>query len=457
MNKFTKFLKAAAFILVFALLFNVVSGALVYPGDYRNYQWVGEFYKAEKNSLDAVYVGSSAVYAFWSPALAWKEHGIAVWNYTTGRQPLLAAKYIIEDCRKTQKDALYIVNINRVSADYNKASIHYLLDYMPFSLNKLKLTKALCDGLDIKGDGSLEYYFPLEIYHSRWNSLNIQDFTYGPDGTKSSANYYSFLQKSVTDTSHTVASTDGVTEFDGMYLDALNDLLDYCEKNEVRVLFTVNPQLSDVGDRYGDVAYAKSIIEKRGFDVVDYWADSESTGLEIPKDFYNDRHTNIHGAIKMTNLFSNYLVENYDFEDKRGKEGYEDWDEAFDNYYNDVIGSFVLPIEFETENRDYTLSAVTGVSGSYNKTENTVSFTGVDGADGYKVFRKTINNKKVTQSNYRELLTLESGETTFSDSEFNDTRDGTYSFNYIIVPYKTVDGVQKYGSFSYFGTTIKVG
>lgn len=457
MNKFKKFLKAVAFILAFALVFNVVSGALVYPGDYRNYQWVGEFYNAKKNSLDAVYIGSSAVYAFWSPAIAWNEHGIAVWNYTTGRQPLLAAKYIIEDCRKTQKDALYIVNINRVSANYSKSSIHYLLDYMPFSLNKLKLTKALCDGLKIKSEKRLQYYFPLEIYHSRWNQLTLKDFSYEADGIKSSANYYSFVQKSETNPSHTVASTDGVTEIDEMYLDALNDLLDYCEKKEVRVLFTVNPQLSEVGDRYGDVAYAKKIIEERGFDVVDYWADSENTGLEIPKDFYNDRHTNIHGSIKMTNLFSKYLVENYNFEDKRGKKGYEDWDEAFDNYYNNVIGSFVLPIEFETENRDYTLPAVTGVTGSYNGTQNTLSFTGVAGADGYKVFKKTINNKNETQSNYSELLTLKSTETSFSDSDLGETRDGTYSFNYIIVPYKTVDGVQKYGCFGYFGTTVSVG
>lgn len=457
MKNFKKFLKAAAFVLAFILIFNVVSDALVCPGDYRNWQWVGEFYKAEKDSLDAVYIGSSAVYAFWSPALAWKENGIAVWNYTTGRQPLLAAKYIIEECRKTQKDALYIINLNRVSADYNEASIHYLLDYMPLSLNKLKLTKALCDGLNIAGEDRLEYYFPLEIYHSRWNQIGIQDFSYEPDGTKGSANYYSFLRKFMEGQNHTIASTEGVTEFDEFYLNALKELLDYCEENEVKVLFTVNPQLSDVGDRYGDVAYAKKLIEKRGFDIVDYWENVSETGIDVPQDFYNDRHTNIHGAIKMTNLLSSYLVENYKFEDKRGKEGYEDWDEAFDNYYNNGIGSAVLDIEFETENRDHSLSAPGEISGAYNGTENTISFSAVDGAEGYKVFRKTINNKKKTQSNYRELLTLEKGETSFSDSDFNDRRDGTYSFNYIVVPYKTVDGVQKYGNFKYAGFTVKVG
>ena len=131
MKVFRKFIKAVAFVLAFLVLFGAVSGVLVCPNDYRNYQWVGAFYENEKNSLDAVYLGSSTVYAFWSPAIAWEQNGIAVWNYTSPRQPLVAAKYIIEDCRKTQKDALYIVNLNRVAMKYDKTAMHYLLDYMP--------------------------------------------------------------------------------------------------------------------------------------------------------------------------------------------------------------------------------------------------------------------------------------------------------------------------------------
>ena len=60
MEKLKKLLKVVAFVLVFVLLLNVVSTALVAPNDYRCYQWVGQFYENEKDSLDAVYLGSSA-------------------------------------------------------------------------------------------------------------------------------------------------------------------------------------------------------------------------------------------------------------------------------------------------------------------------------------------------------------------------------------------------------------
>ena len=51
MKVFRKFIKAAAFVLAFLVLFGAVSGVLVCPNDYRNYQWVGAFYENEKNRL----------------------------------------------------------------------------------------------------------------------------------------------------------------------------------------------------------------------------------------------------------------------------------------------------------------------------------------------------------------------------------------------------------------------
>ena len=39
MKVFRKFIKAVAFVLAFLVLFGAVSGVLVCPNDYRNYQW----------------------------------------------------------------------------------------------------------------------------------------------------------------------------------------------------------------------------------------------------------------------------------------------------------------------------------------------------------------------------------------------------------------------------------
>ena len=93
------------------MIFALITKILTTPGDQRNYQWVQGFYSEEENSLDAVYIGSSGTYAFWQAALGWNSHGIAVWPYATNSQPPEAIRYIIEDARRTQPDALYIIHV----------------------------------------------------------------------------------------------------------------------------------------------------------------------------------------------------------------------------------------------------------------------------------------------------------------------------------------------------------
>ena len=455
MEKLKKLLKVVAFVLVFVLLLNVVSTALVAPNDYRCYQWVGQFYENEKDSLDAVYLGSSAAYAYWCPTLAWEDYGITVWNYTTPRQPLLAAKYLIEDCRKTQKDALYIVNLNRTAMSYDKTAIHYLLDYMPFSVNKLKLTKALCDFADIQGEDTLQYYFPLELYHTRWNALTAKDFEYKSNKMMSSPNYTGFITGIYNNTEEEIIVTDQTSQPEQKYIDVLDDLLDYCDEKDVNILFTISSQLFDSDSRQLKMNYAKQYVTERGYKVLDFCQEYPSTNLDITQDFYNTEHANIHGAIKLTDYLGKYLVENYDFENKRGKEGYEAWDESID-VYKSAISSSVLPFEYETENRDYSLKSVEYTDSSYDGESIHVSWEASEGAQGYKVYRKTLNNDNKKQSPYSELMTLTADQTSFTDADFDAKNDGTYSFTYVVVPFKTVSGVTKYGSFRYAGTTVRV-
>lgn len=454
MKVFRKFIKAAAFVLAFVVLFGAVSGVLVCPNDYRNYQWVGAFYENEKNSLDAVYLGSSTVYAFWSPAIAWEQNGIAVWNYTSPRQPLVAAKYIIEDCRKTQKDALYIVNLNRVAMKYDKTAMHYLLDYMPFSINKLLLTEKLCKTAGIEGEDKVQYFFPLQLYHTRWSSLTSKDFSYKPDGTMGSPQYGGFLTGVFEDEQEEVVLTDEESEPKQKYIDILNDLLDYCEKNEVKVLFTVNPQIAEDAQRQSEINFAKELVTERGFSVADFYTDFSSLGLDSTQDFYNKEHTNIHGAVKMTALFSDYLIKNYNLEDKRGKAGYEDWDKAAEKYKK-IIASSVVPIELDTVNRDYTIADVQFTESIFDGEKVCLQWEGSEKAEGYKVYRKTTGDKKSKQSDFSEVASLGAESLSFEDTDI-EKENGEITYNYVVVPFRTENGVQKWGSFRYKGVSVTV-
>ena len=457
MKKIKTVIRALAFVVAFAVLFGAVSNVLVCPNDKRIYQWVPQFYENEKNSLDAVYVGSSTAYAFWSPALAWKRDGIAVWNYTSPRQPLDAAKYIIEDCRKTQKDALYIVNINRVDSSLSKTALHYLLDYMPFSLTKLKLTHSLCGKMGLSLEKRVQYYFPLELYHSRWSELSAADFSYKADGTMGSAKYYSFLNKSLNvgelgtlgDGESESAADENEETVKSGGLGVLGELLDYCEKNKVKVLFTINPQLEKAAERRAGLEKAKQLITERGFEYVDFWENSEETGVEIPQDFYNDLHTNIHGAIKMTNILSDYLIKHYNFENKRGKKGYESWDKSVE-IYGDVIAPYVLPFETEREKRDYSLSAPILTKSVFDSSKVILEWNKTENAEGYEIFRKTADGKTA----FSKIAELGADALSFEDSTIQTGSEITY--NYVIIAFKTENAAKIYGKFNYNGVNVAV-
>ena len=98
------------------------------------------------------------------------------------------------------------------------------------------------------------------------------------------------------------------------------------------------------------------IVEERGYPYYDLWKTVDEMQLRLDTDFYNNNHTNVHGAIKYTNLLAKYLKDHYGFTDKRGLPGWESWDKSVD-IYTDFIAEYTLPFERELAERDYELAA----------------------------------------------------------------------------------------------------
>ena len=133
--------RSILFVVICVAIFLVVQFYLTCPEDYRNNEWIGGFFEEEPETLDAVYLGSSEVYAFFQPPLAWDKYGIAVHNFTSNSQPFEAAKYIIEECRKTQPNAVFIIDTKQLIKNYtNKKEVTVVRKYYEI-LSALNLEK----------------------------------------------------------------------------------------------------------------------------------------------------------------------------------------------------------------------------------------------------------------------------------------------------------------------------
>lgn len=431
-----------AFVVVLTLLLGYVSSVMTVPGDYRIYQWVQGFYEEPEESLDAVYIGSSNCYAYWNSLTAWEEHGIAVWTYACPGMMFEAAEYIIKEGRKTQPDAVYVVNINAIANPKVESSkIHRTTDYMPMSLNKLALINRLTKVNGYSFSESLEYYFPMIVYHDRWSELNENDFSYELDGLKGASYYAGYLNKTK-DVTHKYEKIDEVGTLPENHAYTINKLLDYCDKEDVKVLFVTVPRCETNAEDVMLLNAANELIESRGYDTLNLHNAYDEIGLDLTQDYYNNPHTNIHGSLKFTNYVSEYLIDKYGFTDKRNDETYSSWNNGWEEYQQ-IISPSVLDFELENPERDINLKRPESIRVTAEKKTVNVTWNAVEGATDYAVYRKVGDNGSWTAVG------------TVQDTAYTDTncKKGE-KYKYRIVPFYEKNEEIYYGCFNYNGVGI---
>ncbi len=438
-----EFLRAVAFAVLFILCFRPVSRLFSQPEDRRNYQWVGGFYEEPEASLDAVYIGSSNCYAFWNPLLAWESHGITVYPYATNDQPFAATSYLITEVRKTQPDALIIVNLNSLrDTVINVNNMHYLLDNMPFSLNKLRLTQYLCEEEGLSLGNSMEFYLPIIRYHERWSKLKQKDFDFTFNGLKGASNYATHMQN-IQDVTALYKFGAAPKEPEPEVVQMVDDLLDYCDENRVKILFVTVPRAEREQDTVDEFLYLNRRIESRGYPVLDMMDKLQQTGIEPARDYYNDHHTNVHGSIKFTRYLADYLVANYGFQNKRGDARYESWDAGREKYSGYMDG-YVLDLEYNGSPRDYSLTEPASLKAKKQEGAVVLTWQSVEGAAGYAVYKKTGSG--------RWKWAGETAAATWTDAA--PAKESTITYRVVPMGFSE-DGSVVYGKFAYKGISVK--
>ena len=436
-NKKAVVLRCAAFWGIFAALFWLMARTLAYIPDYRSFQSVTGFYEEPADSLDAVYLGSSNCYVFWNAPLAWHTHGIRVYPYATPSQPVEATEYLMREVRKTQPSAMFIVNLNAVEADdLDAISIHYLVNYMPDSEEKAALTDYLADLLGYSAADRLEFRFPWLRMRELWDNRITEGGVPALDGLKGASVYEKHLSV-MTDISGDVVSTDRRSEISENQRSAIQSLLDFCDREGLRVLFVAVPRAEKDEDCLSRINAVCDMIRSRGYDVLDLTAGFAEVGLDLTQDYYEQKHANIHGSIKFTQYLCDYLAEHYGLADRRDDADGQSWDAAW-AHFAEIAAPWALDIELDAFGRDYDLPAPGNMTAEADETQTTLHWDAVPAADGYAVYRKAGDS-----SGWEKLA--DTSETTFTD--------GGRDCRYTVVPWRDANGERLYGNFDYAGAT----
>ena len=445
-----KVVRAIAFTILLAVILLWISdiGTYVASG-VGSYRWRRGFYQEPEGALDAVYIGASAAHMDWMTPLAWERYGIAAALFTNNSQPLDAVEYLIREARKTQPDAVYIISINEIPlatlrgfrTPYEESTIHWTTDYMPFSSDKVELIERLCDLGGYSRADRAEYYFPLLRYHSSWESITKDCFVHPEEGIKGAPSTGKFFS-GASDVSGSYRNTTRRMELPDTLQESVESLLDYCDREGVKAMFVTSPQARVDEDIIAQWNTINDMIRSRGYPTLNMMECLKEVGIDYSRDFCDFYHLNIHGTIKFTDFLASHLQETFGFTGEHDEEVCRSWDEAAAKY-REMAAPYVLDFEWEGEPRDESLAAPALTGLGVNGTALTLSWGASEGAEGYRVYRKTAD------AGWTPIAETDAGTLYYTDTDCEINGQYTYT----VAPYREAEGERRWGYYNTAGLT----
>lgn len=344
-------LRMALFLLILCMaLYAVISvfGLPVGGNTYSTSKRFKEFYREPEDTWDCVLLGTSCMDRQWAAPLAWKEYGMTVYAMNTDAQPLYFTTNLLDEVRKTQDVRLAVIDIRGIRMDSlrpTEARIRRVTDSMRMSENRnstirkgIEFTREYAAHKEFKDGEKLlagldepSLYFPFLKYHSRW-----KDKLYGGDFLKPASDMKGVYEGAPAFKTKDVEPTrfvSDIAELNEMQIGILDEILKYGTDEGLEMLFISSPSRLAEKEQ-PELNAAIQYLEGKGARVINFNTQEkyEEIGLDFSRDLYNAHHMNSRGAVKFTEYFAGYLHENYQFEDKRGKEDYREWDEAYERY-----------------------------------------------------------------------------------------------------------------------------
>lgn len=329
-------IQATIFIVIFLYLLMTVTYIIRTNGDVKD-RFTG-FYAEPDHTIEVAMIGSSPVYPYYAAPMMWGEYGITAYPVSSNLQRPAAAVYLTEEIRKTQQPVLYIFEMRMYTArdgdlTNNMAYTRGVTDNMKYSWNRIRTINAMVDDVSQR----YTYYFDIFKYHSNWKTMVLPSqlacFRYEKrDDQKGYVMTDEVGPCEAVDTSG-IEDKLPMPEFQE---ECLYQLLDYLKENELQALFILSPTVME-NEKQQMYNYMEEIIDGYGYEFLNMNDYYEEIGMDFQTDFSDyGGHTNALGAEKCTRFLSEYLTTNYELTDRRGWQGYESWDAAYEQYKTEL-------------------------------------------------------------------------------------------------------------------------
>ena len=292
---------------------------------------------------DVLYFGTSHVMYGINPLEIWNDCGITSYNWGSPTCSIPSIYWKLMNILDYASPKLVVVDCFRATwtyKSYNTYRLHEAFDAFPLSytkweaLNDLMKDQARMEDEMLYSDlDRLNLLFPLSAYHSRWDEIGTNDFNNQFVDTKGCE--FEINVAEPIEISNTTEKAEITDEMQGVIY--LRKIIEDCQSRGISVLLTYLPYPTDkIGKKESNMIqqiadeYGVEYINFTNMDVVNYDTD------------YSDSfsHMNITGQKKVSEFLGNYIVENYDIEDRRDDmlaAQWNDWYSVYKNYEDSFI------------------------------------------------------------------------------------------------------------------------
>lgn len=262
------------------------------------------FYEQEKDSLDAVYVGSSHVYNAINPVVIYENMGFTGYTLASSDQDMAVSYYYIKEAIRTQHPQIVFLDSFYLSKGCYENDDNYKrsFDYMKWSGVK---KEAIESWMEYLPDERMENrVLTLLDYHTRWTDIREEDFRF-EEMKNSVCGYAPILSRQMSERELYYFDEEPY-EMPDITREYFDKIVTLCRENGVHLtLITIPASFWTKG--YGDTA--RQLAEDYQIGYIDFNAEAEFKAMDINiyNDFRDPNHMNIFGADKVSKRLAEHM------------------------------------------------------------------------------------------------------------------------------------------------------
>lgn len=264
----------------------------------------------EKDTLDVFIVGNSDAYSGFSPMEMWKNYGFTSYISGTGKQLIGESVRAVEECLKTQKPKVVILETDQLYTNSNSAQV-IARDARKQILNQFSVLE----------------------YHDRWKKFDPKTAVKRKSYSARFASKGQFVSgaKVPYRGKEYIKKTKKRDEINPLFVRKLDELNALCKKNGAQLILVQVP--SQTTWTYARHNAVNDYAKKNGIPFLDLDLKRKEIGFSWKTDSRDGgNHLNCYGAQKVSLYVGQYIKNHVQLEDKRQNAAYAGWNEDYTAY-----------------------------------------------------------------------------------------------------------------------------